>query len=123
MKKYRIDIEASARNILNKIYERFGISAERLVELAQADRDGRCVVLPCKIDDEVYVNIMGKTFPSTVVSVSWITETPTLKAMHGVQLCFIFKSEDVGRTVFLTRESAEAALKGLIFDWTHKTEG
>lgn len=46
MKKYRIDIEESARNILNKIYEQFGVSAERLVELAQADRDGRCVVLP-----------------------------------------------------------------------------
>lgn len=83
---------------------------DRLRELVEADRDGRCVVLLCKIDDEVYVNIMGKTLPSTVVSVSWITETPTFKAMHGVQLCFIFKSEDVGKTVFLTREAADAAL-------------
>lgn len=89
-----------------------GIPLDRLRELVEADCNGRCVVLPCKIDDEVYVNIMGKTLPSTVVSVSWITETPTFKAMHGVQLCFIFKSEDVGKTIFLTREAAEAALKG-----------
>lgn len=88
------------------------IPLDHLRELVEADCNGRCVVLPCKIDDEVYVNIMGKTLPSTVVSVSWITETPTFKAMHGVQLCFIFKSEDVGKTIFLTREAAEAALKG-----------
>lgn len=35
--EYKIDIEKSAQNILNKIYERFGVSAERLVELAKAD--------------------------------------------------------------------------------------
>ena len=46
MAEYRIDIEKSAQNILDKIYERFGVSAERLVELAKADREGRCVVLP-----------------------------------------------------------------------------
>ena len=79
-------------------------------------------MLPVKIDDEVYVNIMGKTLPSTVVSVSWITETPTLKAMHGVQLCFVFKSDDVGKTVFLTREAAEAALKDGR-EGFYKTEG
>lgn len=44
--EYKIDIEKSAQNILNKTYERFGVSAERLVELAQADQAGRCVVLP-----------------------------------------------------------------------------
>ena len=49
MAEYRIDIEKSAQNILDKIYERFGVSAERLVELAKADREGRCVVLPCKL--------------------------------------------------------------------------
>ena len=85
---------------------------DRLRDLVEADRGGRCVVLPCKIDDEVYVNIMGKTLPSTVISISQITETPTFKAMHGVQLCFIFKSDDCGKTVFLTHEAAEAALKG-----------
>ena len=99
---------------LNEIAKIIGddYDLDRLRELVEADRDGRCVVLPCKIDDEVYVNIMGKTLPSTVISISQITETPTFKAMHGVQLCFIFKSDDCGKTVFLTHEAAEAALKG-----------
>ena len=52
MAEYKIDIEKSAQNILDKIYERFGVSAERLVEIAQADREGRCVVLPCKQQPE-----------------------------------------------------------------------
>lgn len=101
---------ACALHDLNQ-YKELG-DIDRLRELVEADKDGRCVVLPCKIDDEVYVNIMGKTLPLTVTSISWITESPTFKAMHRVQLCFIFKSEDVGKTVFLTREAAAAALKG-----------
>lgn len=52
MAEYKIDIEKSVQNILDKIYEHFGVSAERLVEIAQADREGRCVVLPCKQQPE-----------------------------------------------------------------------
>ena len=33
-------------------FEDFGV--DRLAELAQADREGRCVVLPCKIGDPVW---------------------------------------------------------------------
>ena len=31
-----------------------GVTPDRLRELAQADKEGRCVVLPCKIGDTVY---------------------------------------------------------------------
>ena len=83
----------------------------RLRELAQADREGRCVVLPCKIDDDVYINLFGRTLDATVISISELASTPTYKAMYGIRLCYIFKADDVGRTVFLTREAAEEALK------------
>lgn len=46
MAEYRIDIDKSAQNILDKIYERFGVTAERLVELAKADGEGRVHILP-----------------------------------------------------------------------------
>ena len=90
---------------------RYGISVDRLRELAQADREGRCVVLPCKIDDDVYINLFGRTLDATVISISELASTPTYKAMYGIRLCYIFKADDVGRTVFLTREAAEEALK------------
>ena len=83
----------------------------RLRELVEADREGRCVVLPCKIEDDVYINLLGKTLPFSVISISQMASTPTFKAMHGVRLCYIFKADDVGKTVFRTREAAEQALR------------
>ena len=67
--------------------------------------------LPCKIDDDVYINLFGRTLDATVISISELASTPTYKAMYGIRLCYIFKADDVGRTVFLTREAAEEALK------------
>ena len=84
---------------------------DRLRELALADREGRCVVLPCKVEDDVYINILGRTLPFTVISISQMASTPTFKAQHGIRLVYIFKADDVGETVFLTRAEAEAALR------------
>ena len=84
---------------------------DRLRELAQADREGRRVVLPCKVEDDVYINILGRTLPFTVIIVSQMASTPTFKAQHGIRLVYIFKADDVGETVFLTRAEAEAALR------------
>lgn len=82
-----------------------------LREMVQAKREGRCVVLPCKIDDDVYINLFGRTLDATVISIPELASTPTYKAMYGIRLCYIFKADDVGRTVFLTREATEEALK------------
>lgn len=90
-------------------YKKLG-SLHRLRELAEADREGRCVVLPCKVEDDVYINIFGRTLPFTVISISQMASTPTFKAQHGIRLVYIFKADDVGETVFMTREEAEAAL-------------
>lgn len=97
---------AAIEDILGDEYD-----LDELREMVQAKREGRCVVLPCKIDDDVYINLFGRTLGATVISISELASTPTYKAMHGIRLCYIFKADDVGRTVFLTREAAEAAMK------------
>ena len=84
---------------------------DRLRELAEADREGRCMVLPCKVEDDVYINILGRTLPFTVISISQMSSTPTFKAQHGIRLVYIFKADDVGETVFMTRAEAQAALR------------
>ena len=84
---------------------------DELREMAQAKREGRCVVLPCKVEDDVYINILGRTLPFTVISISQMASTPTFKAQHGIRLVYIFKADDVGETVFLTRAEAEDALR------------
>lgn len=114
MAEYKIDIEKSAQNILNKIYERFGVSAERLVELAQADQAGRCVVLPCKPGETVY--------QITVSVCKWRDVDKCHAYCDGYGDCWegerivspvpfevrIF--DCIGKTVFLTPEAAEAML-------------
>lgn len=97
---------AKIENILGDEYD-----LDRLRELGQADREGRCVVLPCKVEDDVYINILGRTLPFTVISISQMASTPTFKAQHGIRLVYIFKADDVGETVFLTRAEAQAALR------------
>ena len=97
---------AAIEDILGDEYD-----LDELREMVQAKREGRCVVLPCKIDDDVYINLFGRTLDATVISISELASTPTYKAMYGIRLCYIFKADDVGRTVFLTREAAEEALK------------
>lgn len=84
---------------------------DELREMVQAKRKGRCIVLPCKVEDDVYINILGRTLPFTVISISQMSSTPTFKAQHGIRLVYIFKADDVGETVFLTREDAQAALR------------
>lgn len=98
---------AAIEDILGDEYD-----LDRLRELAKADREGRCVVLPCKVEDDVYINILGRTLPFTVISISQMSSTPTFKAQHGIRLVYIFKADDVGETVFMTRAEAEAALQG-----------
>ena len=97
---------AAIEDILGDEYD-----LDRLRELAQAGREGRCVVLPCKVEDDVYINILGRTLPFTVISISQMASTPTFKAQHGIRLVYIFKADDVGETVFMTRSEAQAALR------------
>ena len=83
---------------------------DRLRELVEADKAGRCVLHPLKAENEVYVVILGRVLPFEVTNAVWYGASPTYKAMHGMHLCFAFKQDDIGKTVFLTREAAEAAM-------------
>lgn len=136
-----------------------GVTPDRLRELAQADREGRCVVLPCKIGDTVYhiakcrdfSKVLDGTlydsnggygtatgyycpceladncpfdddsfdcdanknkpniFEDTVESVNIDDYEQYLRLDYSGAVSL----EDFGKTVFLTREEAEAALEGM----------
>lgn len=83
-------------SVLNSI----GGGYDRLRELAEADKDGRLVVLPCKVGDTVY-RIFNP--PS---------REPVISAHTLMSVDYIVRWIDkFGKTVFLTREEAEKALK------------
>ena len=76
-------------------------SYTRLRELAEADKDGRIVVLPCKVGDTVY-------------RLQYIEQTPGRFVVGVAEIKFaLLWLEEFGETVFLTREEAEAALEAM----------
>lgn len=87
---------------------------DRLRELAEADKTGRVVVLPCKVGDVVYGFYGEKTILPMVAK--WI-ETNTdgwcIAAQYTPMAPMFYRFSDFGKTVFLTREEAEEALEGI----------
>ena len=87
-------------------------SYDRLRELAEADKDGRLEVLPCKVGDVVYGFHGEKTILPMVVK--WI-ETYTNGWCIAVQYAQMsprfYRFSDFGKTVFLTHEEAKKALE------------
>ena len=82
----------------------------RLVELAEADKDGRVVVLPCKRGDELWTycnHPVKRVYSFTVSDVSTLNGRTVLNTLGLGTI----GPEDVGKTVFLTREEAEKALQ------------
>ena len=105
------------------------IPTNRLQELAQAEKDGRLVVLPCKVGDMLYevdfpehgvitckvvsVNYYnGPWFhvPGNPVSNDLRVEAEVVEG-HGKGGSYSLGIDDFGKTVFLTHEEAESALK------------
>jgi hypothetical protein len=87
-----------------------GIDYDRLREICTAEREGRVVVLPCKVGDTIYRNNIGDEIEPIV---SWeIAEV----RIFADEILIIDDSEneatpcDFGKTVFLTHAQAEAAL-------------
>ena len=107
--------DAEGRYIVMRDAEREGVA--RLRELAEADKDGRVVVLPCKVGDIVWANLDGMrhtrkcviefaNIGSHVTTIVFST-VDGLREQYGVNPC------SFGKTVFLTREEAEKALEAM----------
>ena len=86
--------------MINLAAQALGVEPSRLRELAAADKDGRCVVLPCKVGDTVWrIKRTFETYPDK--SEPYIEPDAFL-------LQDVF---NIGKTVFLTREEADHELK------------
>lgn len=101
---------AEIENILGEDY-----NLDRLKELAEADGEGRCVVLPCKIGDKIYDIQMGKITEKTIISIPFLlSKSVNHLCLHAINIrnaITTIDTENLGKTVFLAREEAEAALE------------
>lgn len=97
---------ADAITELNQ-YKELG-DLDRLRELVQADREGRCVVLPCKFGNKVYFPLLGRIIEKTVYSIVTFSNSQRIYCDGTSEF---FRPENFGKTVFLTRVAAEKALE------------
>jgi hypothetical protein len=97
-----------AREDLTEMIRQIGATGlDRLRELAQADREGRCVVLPATPDQIIYRWRKGDDCPS-VSRLDGVQINADGEITYPVWDGYLIP-EDFGKTVFLTRE--EAALR------------
>ena len=85
-------------------------SYDHLRELAEADKEGRVVVLPCRQGDELWTycnHQVKRVYSFTVSDVSTLNGRTVLNTLGLGTI----RPEDIGKTVFLTREEAEKALQ------------
>ena len=85
--------------MINLAAQALGVEPSRLRELAEADKDGRVLILPCKVGDTVY-------------RLQYIEQTPGRFTVGVVPIKFaLIWLEEFGKTVFLSREEAEKDLQ------------
>lgn len=95
----------------------------RLRDLAKADRDGRVVVLPCKVGDTLWVTGRDNVPREMELEAPDIRTVCTDEDNLCMSTCnrkpdgfcaYRLRNDgaDIGKTVFLTREEAERALEG-----------
>lgn len=84
--------------------------AEWLAELKRykdLEEAGRLVVLPCKVGDYVYDTVDGTAYKTKVVQFTILEDRIACRTVSSYP-----NVDSFGKRVFLTKEEAEAALKG-----------
>ena len=91
-----------------------GISVGRLIEICAAEREGRCVVLPCKVGDTVYIRRYSLAQKQNIIIEARVAAVKVFRT--GFQIDAVTHGGAVnkcewGRQCFATRAEAEEALK------------
>lgn len=83
-----------------------GVDVDRMKELTEADKDGRLVVLPCKVGDTVYRLFAGNPDNPVIATLKINTVAEAVKLIGKMGM-----HKYIG--TFLTREEAEKALEAM----------
>lgn len=101
---------AAIEDILGDDYD-----LDRLKELVQADREGKCVLLPCKVGDKLYKisenGVKEVVVQSIVFMLSHTVNHLTVHIANERGAMTEIETKDFGKTVFLTLEEAESELE------------
>ena len=106
VERSKLEIEAGCVKAIARMY---GIDINRLRKVAEADRDGRVVVKPCKVGDKLYRVFAGEIFEHRVGSMKYFA----IQGRWDIEtypFCPCVESS-IGKTVFFTSEEAKKALQ------------
>lgn len=92
---------------------KMAMALEKLKEYEEAEEQGRLVVLPCKVGDTLYFTHWFDGFHTLTYSTPLSRKVRCISinnkvALHVKDGCI--HASEIGKTAFLTREEAEAAL-------------
>lgn len=101
--------------MINLAAQALRMKPDRLRELAEADKDGRLAVWPCKVGDVVFARLDNKSKyvceckvkQIVVGNIGFVTFAP----IGAPEREYDVSLRGFGKTVFLTREEAEKALQ------------
>jgi hypothetical protein len=119
------EVDDFVKNVFDRLaaYEDSGLSPEEVQELAKAKADGRLVVLPCKVGDTVYHRSGQHTIDDIQLFYPRQNGHVPEERIGKLQIrlgslnyaglqTFATYADEIGKTVFLSREAAEKALGG-----------
>lgn len=100
---------AFLKNVVDDAFSYKPEFTEHIRELLRAEKDGRLVVLPCKVGDTIYRcgDPIKKIYEWQIAYVE-VYEDETVFVDDSDNT---FMETDIGKTVFLAREEAERALE------------
>ena len=97
------EVDSPHKNTLQCILDCF----ERLAQYEDAEEQGRCVVLPCKVGDTVYKIAQGMS----LYKPGFIPYVVEVEPKSLSEICqWVEDGYCLGKTVFLTRAEAENAI-------------
>lgn len=125
IERSKLEIEAGCVKAIARTY---GIDINRLRKLAEADKNGRLAVLPCEdwlevvFGDQVLFWGIDKDYVEQPIREISLDDADRIGWYDGYKTVFLkgtnengeaweFYPEEIGETVFLTREEAEKALE------------
>ena len=104
-----IDMDHEAAETLRRLCR--DCNLDRLEKLVKADKDGRLVVLPCKVGDTLFRVFAGEILEHKVRNMRYLA----IQGRWDIDtspFCSYVESS-IGKTIFLTREEAEKALEAM----------
>lgn len=107
------------KEVIEEAFDNDTSRIERAHELHVADKEGRVVVLPCKVGDTIYFAHAHPILQYTVTGYDMGKSSILhVRSKHvdketGQTFYFTFSPKALGDDVFLTREEAEKALQGM----------